>query len=359
MIMIDYRKLYKKIDRKKIISFDIFDTLILRLVNKPSQIFDIVQIEYNKNHSNKIFDFKKNRINSEKSITTHIPSINDIYDVLANIYSKNVCEDLKKLEFDTEYRYCICNSEMKKVYDYCKKSNKKLFAISDMYLPRDFLERILEKNGYRFDNIIVSCENNANKQSSKLFKKIDLTTRKNMLHIGDSFRADYIGARMALVKSFKIEKKEYSINDNNIESLNILKKQDDNYFYNLGFDLLGPLLTDFSRWLNDSFEKRKINKIYFFSREGKIFKDVFDELYKSNYDTRYLYVSRKTMTIANYKYRNFDGLKETLEYFTIKKDSSVDDFEKYLDIKIDSILEKIYMIILIIKNYLKKFQKLY
>lgn len=338
--MINYRKIFRKIDKKDIISFDVFDTLIVRLVNKPSQIFDIVQKEYNNTHDKPIDDFKIQRIIAEKNIIDHIPNIDDIYDCLSGVYSKTICDDLKKIELSTELKYCICNEEVKIIYDYCRKKKKTIYAISDMYIPKELLQELLKQNGYYFDRILVSCDENANKKSSMLFKRIDSKERINMLHIGDSIKADYLGARLANVSAIRIRKRQYDIQRNNIEALGVLKKRNSDYFYNLGFDLLGPLLLGFAFWLNDSFKDKNINKIYFFSREGKIFMDVFNELYESKYKTKYLYVSRKTMTVANYKYKCFKNLKETLEYFTIKKDSTVSDFERYLDIEIKDILEK-------------------
>ena len=47
-------KIIKKIEKYKYISFDIFDTLIKRNVEKPSDIFSAVNIEYEKKYGNNL-----------------------------------------------------------------------------------------------------------------------------------------------------------------------------------------------------------------------------------------------------------------------------------------------------------------
>ena len=72
---INYKNAYKLIDKADIVSFDVFDTLITRMVSNPTQIFDIVQEEYNKKNKKRIYDFKKNRIYSEKNVNVSVPYV--------------------------------------------------------------------------------------------------------------------------------------------------------------------------------------------------------------------------------------------------------------------------------------------
>ena len=55
----------KKIEDAKIVSFDVFDTLLLRNVCKPIDVFDIVENLYSNRYREKI-EFKKLRIEAEK-----------------------------------------------------------------------------------------------------------------------------------------------------------------------------------------------------------------------------------------------------------------------------------------------------
>ncbi len=330
----DNNKIYNLIDKFDVISFDIFDTLIKRVVNNPKQIFDIVEKKYNETHSEKIINFKNNRITSEREIQNRIAGINDIYDNMRKYYTDDVCEILKNIEILTEIEYCNINTDIKPIYEYCKRTNKKIYAVSDMYLHAEILEKILKKNSYDVENIIVSCEYNCNKNSSKLFKFIPEYGNKRILHIGDSLRADYLGAKRAGIQPLKIKKCKVKNNNDNYESLLDLKKTK-NYFYNIGYSILSPILIDFANWLRVDFQKRNIKKIYFFSREGKIFKSVFDSLFKDEFNTNYLYISRRTITMANFNYMEFNDLNSILKYFTIKKNSTLADTIKYLGLDLN------------------------
>ena len=52
--MNDYNKIKDLIDNYKIISFDIFDTLLKRNTIKPIDIFELVEKKYNLKNKNKI-----------------------------------------------------------------------------------------------------------------------------------------------------------------------------------------------------------------------------------------------------------------------------------------------------------------
>ena len=73
------------LENYEIISFDIFDTLIIRYVEKPEDIFSI--IEYRIKDA---IDFKNKRINAEKIARRKFEreiTIDDIYSELKNIYN--------------------------------------------------------------------------------------------------------------------------------------------------------------------------------------------------------------------------------------------------------------------------------
>lgn len=327
-------KLYRKIDKYDVISFDIFDTLIIRAVNNPKQIFDVVGNNFNEFFHKKTNDYKEKRILCEKKITDHVPNLDDIYAEMAKFYTKEECNWLKNNEIETEKKYCILNRKIQKLYNYCIEKNKIIYAVSDMYLPSKILKEILQKCGYnKIKKIIVSCEKGYTKDSGLLFKEIPYNKNK-ILHIGDSFKADYFGAHRAGIKSIKISRKHFDNSNDNCEQIININDKFNNYFYNIGYEKLGLVLLMFARWIEENLRNKKINKIYFLAREGKIYKDVFDLLYTNKYETKYLYISRKSITLANYHYRKFNNLTEILDYFTIKKNSTINDAINYLNVSI-------------------------
>ena len=69
-------------------------------------------------------------------------------------------------------------------------------------------------------------------------------------------------------------------------------------YFNFGYQCLGPLLYGFSSWLMKNIHQERINRIYFFSRDGYIMKKAFDMLFSdSSVKTFYLEVSRRSLRV--------------------------------------------------------------
>ena len=207
-------ELLKKYILKKYntISFDIFDTLIERDVDTPSDIFYIVgsYILGVKNAD----QFRNDRINAEKKArqlkTNGEVNLNDIYLNLPKKYDK--CRDeLFNTEIETEIRMCHAKKNMNLFYNEMVNNNKKIFLISDMYLSEKIIKSMLDKcNLHGYKKIYISNEYGINKVSGDLFLKVIDTENidiKKHLHIGDSIRADLIGAYKAGIHSLHIGRK--------------------------------------------------------------------------------------------------------------------------------------------------------
>ena len=138
-------ELIQLIDKNDVISFDIFDTLILRNILKPTDIFKILAI-YAKEEFN-IDDFYDIRIESEKNSRNEKNNFECSYDDIYNAINKKIknkqyIERLKKRELELELEFCTYNSYMKSIFNYCEKRDKKIFLISDMYLEEDFINKL-------------------------------------------------------------------------------------------------------------------------------------------------------------------------------------------------------------------------
>ena len=87
----------------------------------------------------------------------------------------------------------------------CHARGQKVYAVSDMYLPKEQIEAMLQKCGLDFlDGVFVSCEYRMQKRSGKLFKLFLQQTAlrpAEVLFVGDSPRADFAGAVLAGIRS--------------------------------------------------------------------------------------------------------------------------------------------------------------
>ena len=312
----------KKINFKKYeyVSFDIFDTLIKRNVDSPTDVFSIVEILFNKRHSKKIQDFKGKRIEAERNARSkrldiyRDITIDEIYKNIKIDLSREELLDLKKCELDVECLISNRNHELYGLYKRCLKESKVIIT-TDMYLPHNTIKKILSNNGFDgYEKLYISSEQHKTKSSGALFdyiiKDLDVSPKK-ILHIGDNKKSDFWipikkGLSAKLYSNKKIKHHNECVTKNIINNLinnNIL----DNYYYNFGFKNLGPLLTGFCKWLNEESKKKDIDKLFFLSRDGKIMKAAYDILF--NGETHYLYASRRSLIVPSlWKASNYNSM---------------------------------------------------
>lgn len=199
-------KIYEKIEKYDYVSFDIFDTLIKRNVLEPEYVFDIIE------KKSGCKDFKVKRIEAQKKAKLNTNNeeitLEEIYQNFKGI-SNEERNKLIKLEFDIEKKVCKQNTEIFKIYQYCLNKKKKIYIVSDMYLPINIITEILAENNYNgYDKIFLSSVLMHTKKSGNIFKFVisDSNTKNNIIHIGDHPLSDYINPRRYGINSILIKK---------------------------------------------------------------------------------------------------------------------------------------------------------
>ena len=139
-----YTEIINLVKNKKVISFDIFDTLLFRNVAKPVDIFKIMENILKNKYG--IIDFTKKRIeaesNARKLATNGEANFDEIYiQMEKEIKDKSIINEIKKLEKEKEYEFMTQNPFMKRIFDYCIENNKKIMLISDMYLESSYMKK--------------------------------------------------------------------------------------------------------------------------------------------------------------------------------------------------------------------------
>ena len=257
----------------QVVSFDVYDTLIERILPEE-KIYKILSIKYN------ITNFVKIRLEAEETAkkSFHIYTINDIYKYI-DLKNKN---DILNDEIELEIKNTKVNVIGKKLYDKYK-DNSYLVCTSDMFFSSDIIERILVKNGYdKIQKIFVSCDYKASKKDRKLFKILKSEFHnKSVIHIGDSIRSDYLNSILCGIKPVFINK-----NKKNICAAKLTKNE---YLEKIGYYVFGPMIFEFCLWLND----KKNNNILFLSREGDLICDCYNKMFEVN--EKVFYVSRKSV----------------------------------------------------------------
>lgn len=340
----------------KIVSFDIFDTLIERPCIYPSDVFSLLNGKENKINNKDFYDIRKV---IEKEIIdggNNNPNIYEIYDFLAKKYNiaKDKKEYLLNLELELEYNILKERKFVKELYNLAFNEGKKIICVSDMYLPSDIIKNILIKNDYKdINNIYVSCELKKRKDDGNLFKYV-LTKEKvlphEILHIGDNKISDFDMPVKQGITAYHIQssvndffnskitkefssiykdKDKYSPSERVLLGFSINKFMENKNSikknmlfsspYSIGYNILGPFLFSLCLYImNNKYIQNNYSCIHFASRDGYLPMKAYDILTKDseNYlKSKYIYAGRTTYYIGNYrgnilKYLTNDKIKD-------------------------------------------------
>lgn len=198
--------LLKMITCYDVISFDIFDTLLMRKVLYPKDVFMLLDEEYRK--ENRDFCFSDVRLAAEQDLKKgEYPTLDKIYCQMASQYGilPETCEKLKKRELEKEKELIVPRQNIVKAFHYALEQGKKVYIISDMYISSAELGKILAENGIAgYEKIIVSCEYGKCKKEGLFKELLEFEEAQHILHIGDHDEADIEAAARAGIHTFKV-----------------------------------------------------------------------------------------------------------------------------------------------------------
>lgn len=305
-------KIKKKCGRFKYVSFDIYDTLIYRDVDQPKDVFKIIERFCNGKNEETIDDFAKLRAEAEiaaRSSHDREITIDDIYEVIARNAKKSVCETYKKTENAVEIAVSAPNPGMIEVLNWCKEHGKTVLLVSDMYLSRAVIARILEKNHItNYDKLYLSSEIGKTKCDGALYDfvlKDCGIDAKQIIHIGDNWKSDFIRPAQKRIGAIHVKKEsEGGKAEGPIEKevLNAFLRNrsvsDANKAYFFGYSYLGSLLYGYVKWLESEFRGHDYDNILFFSREGCFIKKAYEKAKRPDSPAGvYFYASRRALFV--------------------------------------------------------------
>ncbi|MCF1436975.1 HAD-IA family hydrolase [Agrobacterium vitis] len=309
----EYKKLQHKIDA---VTFDFFDTLFVRPLRDPEDLFDGI------GQKCQIENFRELRQNAQRLGFKKMHTENRKEILFDDIYS---CFDLpliikqkaSNVEIELEEMLLYPNKEIVDFYNFCRKT-KKVAIISDMYLPKEFFEKILIRHNLDFDEIFVSSELNSTKRDDgELFLMAAQTLGiepSRILHIGDNLRSDVERAMEKSLNTFHYvelrdePKTPAPFSESLAFSLYRTAECDfEDNFEAIGFKYGGPALSAFLSFLEIETRKDKIEKLLFISRDGYILNEVGKDIFeKSAIKTDYFRGSITAFNMSAITVENFD-----------------------------------------------------
>ncbi|QIO04562.1 HAD-IA family hydrolase [Acinetobacter shaoyimingii] len=344
-----YDEMEKKLKANKVVSFDIFDTLLVRPFAKPDDLFNYMQDDVIK-ISEKLTNFREIRLNVRKDVPLDKVKGEEVplferYKVIGEKYDLNEeqVNKLYNLELDYEFKLIRAREIGVHLFNLALKLKKKVIIISDTFFDKAFILKLLNKNGIKgYSEIYLSSEIGLLKATSNIYPyvidKLNISA-SDILHIGDNHVVDIVNSKKHGINSLYLQSTMNVLDKNTLLGREI--KNSDNVFNsivkgliankicdnslivnnsyvngsldNFGYSIFGPILLGFTQWILKEAKNDQIDKLFFLARDGEIIykaSKIVGKFIDINSDMSYLYGSRRGLNVPALK--NKDDLVRML-----------------------------------------------
>ncbi len=335
------------------VSFDVFDTALLRPVLEPHDLFLFLDQFVREELSSININFSQQRRLSERKLrlamkeqgATSDPTIKEIYEQFCADLAIDF-EDVQGIlaaEVDIEKSATYANPAVLDLYHEAISAGKKVIFCSDSYLDSGTLKEMLVNAGYQeIDSVFSSCELGAAKKFGTFFPKIlELLGVKSreILHIGDNRISDDINAKKSGIRTIRIiAPRDKYLNKSgahrsiwaNPKGLDLslrcshavfsnrylssrLKGEPEQSLFNgsheqFGYYAVGPFLYWLLNWMRREAKVRQIDHIFFLARDGYLPLQAWKILFENDDNVpsvSYLLASRRSFLPISMHYGNY------------------------------------------------------
>ena len=297
------------VSESRVASFDVFGTLLFRRISEPGRRLALLA-----GQGEAAAQWSRRRIEAEHALAhskgPDLYSLDEIYTQLGS--SSPTPQD----EMDLEVRLCFPVTEGWRLLTSARQRGQQVIFVSDMYLPGEFIRQLLEKHGLWLagDRLYVSHEHGMAKHGG-LFRKIcqEMSLLPDQVqHIGDNLRSDVLAPRRLGIRTahfrateFTRYEQEWARNGGEgvADAIRATRLQFPGELASRGqavwetaCGVAGPLFISYVLWLEQQSKELGIERLYFISRDGLIFKKIFDSIFMGrphSPESRYLHGSRQ------------------------------------------------------------------
>jgi len=354
----------KKVMEKDIISFDLFDTILVRRIHDPDLVKlpvagFIAALGAREGFSFNRQDIQRTRDRIEQRQRKETGEKFDDHEACYPLFMRELLQTLFKNHYSetvldkvTEYELLMENSMLVPRILFVewirelKDQGKRIFIISDMYLPSDHLKVLVEHAGILdcVDEVISSADTFLAKASGKGYSFIEekySLVKDRWMHIGDNpfsdgMRAAEFGIDALIIhdpgemQRKSLVKRYFNYSDGRpfwrgrilqqlmapLEGENTPQAA----LYNEGYNFLGVLVGSFVQEIAERCRKNSITKVFFLSREGWTFKRYWEKTVSFLYpgvdlpDVEDLYVSRMALAGACCAYQGLTKINADIAF---------------------------------------------
>lgn len=292
------------------VTFDIFDTALLRRVHRPVEIFALVADAFARRRGRPLpVDLAALRAMAEDEArrdARHASGCGEvtleaIHARLAALLDGRLDEAdralVLELELEAELRHIRPNPEVLAVHAACRAMGVRTAFITDMYLPERTLRAMLAEAGYgREDPLYVSALMGASKAEGTLYPPVAAALgveTSGILHLGDNLHSDVRQAARAGVRPVWYEPPERDRDGvdaapclgssiarglDRIDRCRRAAEPGGDIWDRIGYAVAGPMYVGFTLWLREELKRRPTDRVFFLARDGLILNSVYDRM---------------------------------------------------------------------------------
>lgn len=315
-----YSDLLEAIEKIDVVSFDLFDTLVVRNATSYTDVIEIMYFRMIEEGKKIEAGFIEKRIASEKklSLSGQAPRLQEIYEDFCEDKAK--AEELAELEFSIDMQLLQPRKKMIKAFEGAKCKGKPVYITSDTYYSKEQIRRILDANGIEgYDGLVLSCENKTSK-ADNLYEVLKMQVNsEKILHIGDDSFSDIEKATehglncfriysatelLDLVGALGLDKYSESLSDrirvgmfaSEIFNSPFQFEDEEKRLHidsseSIGYLICAPIIMDFVGWFQNKVKDDRYSDVWFCARDGYLIKKLY-ELKKEQKKSRYFLTSR-------------------------------------------------------------------
>jgi predicted HAD superfamily hydrolase len=308
-----------------VVSFDIFDTALVRLVDHPVDVF--FHLERMPVFARHRFQRPVSKLRMEAEakardlvcgiLGTMEVNLLEIYQVFCDLngLSRELAPGFMAAEEEVELRLCIALPALQEIYFAAAAAGKRVIFVSDIYHTQEFVLRLLRNIGYPVvdADVFVSSAARKAKGSGDLFPDVIAAlgvAPGRILHFGDHPVSDFERAgemgMQAILHSHKASNDRADLLQGNAgprvpgDDARLAQHSQlrgmirltghaaerrghgNDFWWKFGYSAGGPLTVGFCQWLEQSLRAEGMEHAYFLMRDGRLLFDIYQALYGNN-----------------------------------------------------------------------------
>lgn len=309
---------------RKLYSFDLFDTLVRRPLRHPALVYNLLDcgsvayrwpglawcgLRFWRVLAERIARLRAGRRDVDLIAIYRVLGL--VVHAPARLLRREVALELALLQPITETVALLRSLQT---------AGERCCIVSDMYLPRAVMRRIIRRHVGEVD-VLVSSTHGLSKRDGELYAYLLQhygVQADEVQHFGDNPQADFERPRALGINAVLLPNPVQSSRWRGFHDAFRLAGEED-AFHAAGYRVLGPCALAFARFLARRASEHGLSQLVFAARDTYLLKEAFDSL-GTGIETGYVRLSRRALYVASFALhgdydRFFEGRVNAVDFF--------------------------------------------